>query len=38
LNPDLCTINVEVPYIGGKDSIDKANYEIYLGETFTERG
>jgi hypothetical protein len=28
LNPDLCTIPVEVPYIGGTDSINKANYEI----------
>ena len=38
LNPDLCTINVEVPFIGGTDSIDKANYELSLDETYAERG
>jgi hypothetical protein len=30
LNPDICTINVKVPFIGGTDSINKANYEIGL--------
>ena len=38
LNPDKFVINAQIPYIGGRETIRKDNYETRSIETYLERG